>query len=234
MTPARLIAVAIAIVAAACGNGLTGPSPVATNCNPTESTARVAMPMFGRPFAGDFPTGNLFDHDTPVDFTGADGDLLSMCGVHIDKQVNGHNGYDWDMPERTPLFAAAAGTVYSAGLEPPNYCARKKQTVQALVVQIFHTAPNGEEIVSVYGHLSQIDVSAGQTVEAGARIGLSGNTGCSGTPHLHFSAARNLQGRYVIIDPYGWHASFDDPWEVDPRGAASIWLWRPGAAPSLR
>ena len=110
--------------------------------------------------------------------------------------------------------------------------------MQALYVQLVHTAPTGELYVSVYGHLSRVDVQAGGSVSAGTVIGLSGNTGCSGTTHLHFGVARNVDGnadgRYVLIDPYGWHASTGDPWALDPRGAASVWLWKDGAAPSLR
>jgi murein DD-endopeptidase MepM/ murein hydrolase activator NlpD len=81
-------------------------------------------------------------------------------------------------------------------------------------------------------------VQAGVPVSEGTVIGLSGNTGCSGTPHLHFGVARNVDGnvdgRYVLIDPFGWHVPTRDPWELDPRGAASVWLWKDGAAPSLR
>jgi murein DD-endopeptidase MepM/ murein hydrolase activator NlpD len=106
--------------------------------------------------------------------------------------------------------------------------------VQALLVQLVHTAPTGELYVSAYGHLSRIDVREGVSISEGTVIGLSGNTGCSGTPHLHFGVARNVAGRYVLIDPYGWHAPTGDPWELDPRGAASVWLWKDGAAPSLR
>ena len=227
------MAVAFALITAACGVGLVSPSPVATACMPTESTARIATPMFDRPFAGDFPTGNLFDHDNPSQYTGENGDVLSMCGVHIEG-VNGHDGIDWRMAEGTPLVAVAGGTVLAAGLSAPMFCAPKNQTVQALVVAIGHVAPNGDEIASIYGHLSRVDVALGQHVDAGATIGLSGNTGCSGTPHLHFGAMRNVRGLYVVFDPYGWHAASDDPWEADPRGTASTWLWRPGAAPSLR
>jgi hypothetical protein len=78
-------------------------------------------------------------------------------------------------------------------------------------------------------------VSQGQTIGDQTMVGLSGNTGCSGTPHLHFGAFRGrANGEFVAIDPYGWHAAAPDPWEVDPRGLPSVWLWRDGAAPALR
>jgi hypothetical protein len=48
-------------------------------------------------------------------------------------------------------------------------------------------------------------------------------------PHLHFGVGRRVAGRYVLIDPYGWHAPTEDPWQLDPRGAASVWLWKDGA-----
>ena len=122
------------------------------------------------------------------------------------------------MPEGTPLFAVADAVVLTAGPEAPHFCQQLNRTVY----------------VSVYGHLSRVDVQEGVSISEGTVIGLSGNTGCSGTPHLHFGVARNVAGRYVLIDPYGWDAPTEDPWELDPRGAASLWLWKDGAAPSLR
>jgi murein DD-endopeptidase MepM/ murein hydrolase activator NlpD len=102
-------------------------------------------------------------------------------------------------------------------------------------VALGHIATNGDVFFSIYGHLSRVDVAVGQRISDGAAIGLSGNTGCSGTPHLHFGAMRPVpSGLNVVIDPYGWHSSSTDPWEADPRGAPSVWLWREGAAPSLR
>jgi murein DD-endopeptidase MepM/ murein hydrolase activator NlpD len=192
------------------------------------------MPLFVRPFARDYPVGNFFDHDKPVD-NDSNGYVLTLCGARDGTQVDGHTGYDWRMPEGTRLSAVADGIVFSAGLEPPFYCAPLDRTVQALRVQIEHRAPSGESFVSVYGHLSRVDVEQGASVTAGAAIGLSGNTGCSGTPHLHFGVARlGTGGTYRLIDPYGWHAASPDPWETDPAGAASVWLWKDGAAPALR
>jgi murein DD-endopeptidase MepM/ murein hydrolase activator NlpD len=200
-------------------------------------SAHTANPIFSKPFRGDFPTGNLFDHDKPIPFADDNAYLLSTCGTRVADQpmTNGHNGYDWRMPEGTPLFAVADGEVIVAGLSTPAPCPPLGRSVQALVVALRHVATNGDVFFSVYGHLSRVDVVVGQTVNDGAPIGLSGNTGCSGTPHLHFGALRPTPGGLnVDIDPYGWHSSAVDPWEADSRGAPSVWLWREGAAPSLR
>ena len=226
-------ALAIAGVTLACANGLTAPSAASASCNPASATANAVLPMFGRPFAGDFPTGNFFDHDKPVDGD-ANGYVLTLCGARDSKQVDGHPGYDWRMPEGTPLLAVADAVVLTAGLEPPHFCPQLSRTVQALRVQLVHTAPSGEVFVSAYGHLSRVDAQEGASISEGTVVGLSGNTGCSGTPHLHFGAARKISdNEYVLIDPYGWHVATPDPWEHDARGFASVWLWKDGAAPSL-
>ena len=228
----RLVGVAGA-VAFGCSSGLTAPSGASAACDPVSTSANAVLPIFGRPFDGTAPIGNFFDHDKPIDGD-ANGYVLTLCGARDTKQVDGHPGYDWRMPEGSPLFAVADGVVLTAGLEPPHFCPQLNRTVQALLVQLVHTAPTGELYVSAYGHLSRVDAQEGTSIREGTVIGLSGNPGCSGTPHLHFGVARNVAGRYVLIDPYGWHAPTADPWEIDPRGAASVWLWKDGAAPSLR
>ena len=231
-----LLGLAVA-VAFGCSAGLTDPSPQSAACSPQAASANAVLPIFGRPFDGAFPIGNLFYHDKPIDGD-ANGYVLTLCGARDSKQVDGHPGYDWRMPEGTRLLAVADGVVLTAGLEPPHFCPQLDRTVQALRVQLIHTAPTGVLYVSVYGHLSRIDVQEGASVSEGTVIGLSGNTGCSGTPHLHFGVARNMDGNvdgnWVLIDPYGWHASIADPWALDERGTASAWLWKDGAAPSLR
>jgi murein DD-endopeptidase MepM/ murein hydrolase activator NlpD len=221
-------------LASACTSGLTNPSPASAACEPSPASANGYVPLFGPPFSGAFPTGNFFDHDKPVEGD-ANGYVLTLCGARDSTQVDGHNGYDWRMPEGTPLLAVADGTVLTAGLEPPRHCEGLNRTVQALLVQLQHVDASGREWVTIYGHLSRIDVITGIQVRGGSVIGLSGNTGCSGTPHLHFAVATRVAGGgYSLVDPYGWHGATADPWALDSRGTASTWLWREGAAPSLR
>jgi murein DD-endopeptidase MepM/ murein hydrolase activator NlpD len=61
---------------------------------------------------------------------------------------------------------------------------------------------HGQEIRSLYGHLSRIHVRAGQTVERGAELGLSGNTGRSSGPHLHYEVL--VRGRSVNPRAFLW------------------------------
>ncbi len=197
------------------------------------------MPFFSKPFVGDFPIGNLFDHDKPLVFSDSNGYLLTLCGDRDNAsdtgQTDGHDGYDWRMAEGTSLLAVADGLVMFAGLQAPAFCPPLSRNVQAVYVQLLHRAPDGTELVTVYGHLSRVSVAEGDRITAGAAIGLSGNTGCSGTPHLHFGVFRGRpDGSFAVIDPYGWHAPGPDPWEADSRGLPSVWLWREGSAPRIQ
>lgn len=83
-----------------------------------------------------------------------------------------HPGLDIAVPVGTLVRASGGATVNQAG-EDPEY---------GLFVLLDH--PEGYQ--SMYGHLSRIIVAAGATVSDGEVIGLSGNTGRSTAPHLHF------------------------------------------------
>ncbi|MFD5596331.1 peptidoglycan DD-metalloendopeptidase family protein [Streptomyces griseorubiginosus] len=83
-----------------------------------------------------------------------------------------HTGVDFVVPTGTPLKAVAAGTVVSAGWGG----AYGNQVVIKL----------NDGYYAQYAHLSQLSVSAGQTVSEDQQIGLSGATGNVTGPHLHF------------------------------------------------
>src|SRR5262249_5303672 len=157
----------------------------------TYSPRNVFLPMFRKPFDGEAVLSNWFDHDLPFEFVDMNGFTVNFAGELSPFGIDGHNGYDFRMPEGTILRAVADGTVTFAGPETPFVCpALNNQDVSGVSVVVRHRAPNGESIDSSHSHLSRVDVQVGQQVVAGQQIGLSGNTGCSTGPHLHFAAYR--------------------------------------------
>ena len=88
-----------------------------------------------------------------------------------------HKGIDWATPVGTAVMASSAGTVAKAGWG----------SGYGYVVYINHA--DGRQ--TRYGHLSKVLVSPGQTVSQGQKIALSGNTGVSTGPHVHFEILVN-------------------------------------------
>ncbi|MFD7429502.1 M23 family metallopeptidase [Streptomyces sp. NPDC059818] len=88
-----------------------------------------------------------------------------------------HSGQDFAVPIGTKVEAAHKGTIVKAG---PNGGGDGPAYGNAVVIK--HS--NGT--YSQYAHLSKIDVRIGQHVDKGQKIALSGNTGNSSGPHLHF------------------------------------------------
>ena len=104
--------------------------------------------------------------------------------------VAGHNGIDFGMPTGTPLRSVAAGRVTRV---------QKLSTGYGWNVTVNHGWSQ-----SLYAHLSRIDVAEQQDVSEGQQIGLSGNTGNSTGPHLHFGMRIYGQGTPAMnlwIDP---------------------------------
>jgi len=100
-----------------------------------------------------------------------------------------HAGIDLAAPIGTPEYAAADGVVLEAG----------PASGFGLAVYVQHE--HGD--VTVYGHMEQILVTAGQVVKAGDTIALLGNRGQSTGPHLHFEVHQGgLDG--TKIDPIPW------------------------------
>lgn len=101
----------------------------------------------------------------------------------ITKKRQTHKGIDFAVPSGTDVFSPAMGTVVDAWTD--NTC--------GVALKIKHD--NGYE--TVYCHLSRQLVRRGDNVGAGCRIALSGNTGRSTGPHLHYGVKKD--GTY--IDP---------------------------------
>ncbi|NYD42880.1 peptidoglycan DD-metalloendopeptidase family protein [Nocardioides panaciterrulae] len=93
-----------------------------------------------------------------------------------------HTGQDFAAPIGTPVAAAGPGTVT---VEHPSWAGN--------LVRIDH----GGGVETLYAHLSRVDVTTGQTIEAGDPVGLVGDLGNTTGPHLHFEV--RLDG--IPVDP---------------------------------
>jgi murein DD-endopeptidase MepM/ murein hydrolase activator NlpD len=105
------------------------------------------------------------------------GGFITRGQVRPGDPAETHPGVDIAAPLGTPVRAAGGGTVAAVGTDS-DY---------GLFVLLRH--PDGYE--SMYGHASRLLVSEGEVVAAGEVIALSGNSGRSTAPHLHFEIRRD-------------------------------------------
>ncbi|MEU5717112.1 M23 family metallopeptidase [Streptomyces sp. NPDC020403] len=103
--------------------------------------------------------------------------LSATYGTGGSRWAHKHSGQDFAVPIGTKVEAAHSGTVVKAG---PNGGGDGPAYGNAIVIK--HS--NGK--YSQYAHLSKIQVNIGDHVKTGEQIALSGNTGNSSGPHLHF------------------------------------------------
>ena len=93
-----------------------------------------------------------------------------------------HNGIDMACSQGTPIYATRAGTVTTA-------------SYQAGGAGYYVSLNHGDGFSSIYMHMTNFVVSAGQAVSQGQLIGYVGSTGISTGPHLHFGIS--YAGTYV-------------------------------------
>jgi murein DD-endopeptidase MepM/ murein hydrolase activator NlpD len=108
---------------------------------------------------------------SPVEFSRiSSGFSMRMHPIH--KTWRAHLGTDFAAPTGTSVRTVGDGVVDFAGV----------QNGYGIVVYVKHR----NQHVTVYAHLSRIDVSKGQAVEQGQKLGAVGSTGWATGPHLHF------------------------------------------------
>jgi murein DD-endopeptidase MepM/ murein hydrolase activator NlpD len=134
----------------------------------------ATLPVAPRFVANDAPP-----HYWPLDDTG----FLTQRQVGDSARDEAHPGIDIAVPTGSVVRAAGGGTVAQTG-QDPEY---------GWFILLQHV----DGYQSMYGHLSRRLVAQGDSVVAGQVIGLSGNTGRSSAPHLHFEIRR--QG--TSLDP---------------------------------
>ncbi|MBR4056463.1 MAG: peptidoglycan DD-metalloendopeptidase family protein [Rikenellaceae bacterium] len=107
--------------------------------------------------------------------------LTASYGMRIHpffKTLASHQGVDYTVPEGTRVFATADGRVSEVAL-------RNSTSGQTLVID------HGNGYTTSYSHLSKVYVKRGATVRRGDIVALSGNTGLSLAPHLHYEVRYN-------------------------------------------
>ena len=117
-----------------------------------------------------------------------------------------HGGVDFAVSTGTPVMAANDGVVVGTPYDADGF---------GNYVQIQHKDGHS----SYYGHLSSKGVSEGQEVNAGQVVGVSGNSGNSTGPHLHFEVRRGG----IKVDPLGYlsGAASVSPGEVGSQTSGS-------------
>ncbi|MFN5058905.1 MAG: peptidoglycan DD-metalloendopeptidase family protein [Chloroflexota bacterium] len=175
----------------------------------------VAVPpaILHRPLQTIKPVTSFFDHSGPFLTRNMSDGVTTYWGfVETNTAAFAYDGHDgWDYAAAPPdlVLASADGKVIFAGTADDG-C-----NTGAVIID------HGDDLRTLYWHLSQVTVEVGQRVSTGEEIGVVGNTGCSKGPHLHFG----VHHRGVSIDPYGWCGREADPWQTHPAGAPSYWLW---------
>jgi murein DD-endopeptidase MepM/ murein hydrolase activator NlpD len=148
---------------------------------PGSSNARPKDVLYLRPLA---------QADAPIE--------QGFEGQFSHQDVENRYALDFAVPIGTPVLAARAGIVmqvqtqfHGHGLDAAHDAGR------ANFIRILHA----DGSMAVYAHLAEHGalVRQGQPVETGQRIGLSGNTGYSTAPHLHFAVQVNRGGQLTSI-----------------------------------
>lgn len=181
--------------------------------SPDDIPVTAPPAILHRPLQTIKPVTSFFDHGGPFLTRNMSNGVTTYWGfVETNTSAfayDGHDGWDYAAAPPDPVLAAADGKIIFAGIADDGCNTR------AVIID------HGDDLRTLYWHLSQVLVEVGQPIATGETIGIVGNTGCSKGPHLHFG----VHHRGVSIDPYGWCGREVDPWQVHPAGATSYWLW---------
>jgi murein DD-endopeptidase MepM/ murein hydrolase activator NlpD len=172
-----------------------GPAPVSLWRPPLYDIPWALGPFdhffFKRPIAADEVNWPLADY---------------RYGGMLPNETSIHTGIDIDAPLHTPILAAGAGTVLSAGFGLYGG-ANDPKDPYGMAVTIRHDfGYQGRLLYTIYAHMDRLDVQVGQHVEAGDQLGIVGLTGNTTGPHLHFEVRMESNSFFSTRNPELWLA----------------------------
>jgi murein DD-endopeptidase MepM/ murein hydrolase activator NlpD len=98
-----------------------------------------------------------------------------------------HHGVEFVNPRGTPILAVEAGTVFYAGDDlGTQFGPYTNYYGNLVVIQHNFSAPDGQPVFSLYGHMDRTEVQTGQQVGRAQQIGVVGASGIAQGAHLHF------------------------------------------------
>jgi len=125
-----------------------------------------------------------------------------VAGVLTNLPTYKHLGEDYGGATGSSILAAGNGVVVQAINSSPS-------TGFGNYVIIEHTRPDLSKVYTLYGHLSSVNVSKGEEVTIGSKIGVIGSTGTSTGTHLHFEVS--FVNKFEQAGMYG--GAYDSPTE---------------------
>lgn len=149
-------------------------------------------------FIGNFPRSQSFGNKLLL--KDANGNVVD---VYAQFGLLGHNGADWALPSMTPVLSGANGWVSEIAEDPSGY---------GRYLKVVH-----DGFFTLYAHLNNIAVKAGDRVIAGQLIAYSNNSGNSTGPHLHFGVAPCDAGGKKTESDNGYSGY------IDPLSTKCVW-----------
>lgn len=115
-----------------------------------------------------------------------------------------HNGVEFPNQYGTPVHAAAAGEVLYTGDDKELLFGPYTNFYGNVIILQHDNLFEGEDLFTLYGHLSTINVKEGDFIQAGDVLGQVGSTGVAGGSHLHFEVRYDMNNYQNSTNPVLW------------------------------
>jgi murein DD-endopeptidase MepM/ murein hydrolase activator NlpD len=189
-------------------------TPVPTNtptAEPTEPATPTPMPTFTPPALPNTSPNEHYWLRRPV----AEGGVVWTNKNYPYGSTRGgtlrpHHGVEFDVSTGTEILAAASGTVVFAGADNATLLGETTNFYGNVVVIQLDSSLAGQPVFNLYGHLSEILVAVGQSIQAQEVIALSGSSGVADGPHLHFEVRIGTNSYDATLNPLLWLYPFPD------------------------